>query len=409
MHKTPISFDAAQWEFLANATGAAVVVGDPDLYRDPEALIDAVTTHQVTHLQVVPTLLQALCEEPTFSACTSLRLVASGGESLSSRLGATAVGMLPAARIMNVYGPTETTINSSFYPLPRPLDGPASAAGVVPIGLPVDGLAFHLLVDEAGELTDSATGEIGISGLQLARGYRNRPEETDRRFVTRVINGTPTRLYRTGDVGELIDGIFHFRGRADSQVKIRGHRIKLDEIRNALENHEWVRHAGVLTVDRGDDDAPRLVAHVELNPHEAAVLDQGVHHTPAQVADLGPWKDPPFNARPSRYPSPRKMTCSFARSRSATSRTGLSTRLRPIPSCLPSSPHSSRHPENYPDRTPVTGRCRRWHSFFAHSSSTAVSPGSCLDTHTPQPARCTACRSMSGSPVCPLSLTACTT
>ncbi|MER8193531.1 amino acid adenylation domain-containing protein [Streptomyces microflavus] len=290
VHKTPISFDAAQWEFLANATGAAVVVGDPDLFRDPEALIDAVTTHQVTHLQVVPTLLQALCEEPALSACTSLRLVASGGESLSSRLGATAVGMLPGARIVNVYGPTETTINSSFYPLPRPLEGPAPAAGVVPIGLPVDGLAFHLL-DEAGEPTDSATGEIGISGLQLARGYRNRPEETDRRFVTRVINGTPTRLYRTGDAGELIDGIFHFRGRTDSQVKIRGHRIELDEIRNALENHEWVRHAGVFTVDRGNDDAPRLVAHVELNPHEAAVLDQGVHHTPVQAAELGPWKD----------------------------------------------------------------------------------------------------------------------
>ncbi|MEU8446029.1 amino acid adenylation domain-containing protein [Streptomyces microflavus] len=306
VHKTPISFDAAQWEFLANATGAAVVVGDPDLYRDPEALIDAVTTHQVTHLQVVPTLLQALCEEPALSACTSLRLVASGGESLSSRLGATAVGMLPAARIVNVYGPTETTINSSFYPLPRPLEGPPPAAGVVPIGLPVDGLAFHLL-DEAGEPTDSATGEIGISGLQLARGYRNRPEETDRRFVTRVINGTPTRLYRTGDAGELIDGIFHFRGRTDSQVKIRGHRIELDEIRNALENHEWVRHAGVFTVDRGNDDAPRLVAHIELNPHEAAVLDQGVHHTPAvfdqgvhhthvQAAEPGPWKDHPTPA-----------------------------------------------------------------------------------------------------------------
>ncbi|MFF5718185.1 amino acid adenylation domain-containing protein [Streptomyces buecherae] len=273
VHKTPISFDAAQWEFLANATGAAVVVGDPDLYRDPEALIGTVTTHQVTHLQVVPTLLQALCEEPTFSDCTSLRLVASGGESLSSRLGSTAVGMLPAARIVNVYGPTETTINSSFYPLPRPLDGPASVAGVVPIGLPIDGLAFHLL-DEAGEPTDSAIGEIGISGLQLARGYRNRPEETDRRFVTRVINGTPTRLYRTGDVGELIDGIFHFRGRTDSQVKIRGHRIELDEIRNVLENHERVRHAGVFTVDRGNGDAPRLVAHVELNPH----ADEGVLH-----------------------------------------------------------------------------------------------------------------------------------
>ncbi|OXM55609.1 amino acid adenylation domain-containing protein [Amycolatopsis alba] len=295
VHKTPISFDAAQWEFLANATGAAVVVGDPDLYRDPEALIDTVTTHQVTHLQVVPTLLQALCEEAAFSTCTSLRLVASGGESLSSRLAATAVGILPATRIVNVYGPTETTINSSFYTLPSTPGGQGSAAGVVPIGVPVDGLDFHLL-DEAGEPTDAATGEIGISGKQLARGYRNRPEETDRRFVTRVINGTPTRLYRTGDVGELIDGVFHFRGRTDSQVKIRGHRIELDEIRSALENHEWVRHAGVFTVDRGNGAAPQLVAHVELNPHEAAVIDQGVQHqpttAPAQVAGLGVWEDP---------------------------------------------------------------------------------------------------------------------
>lgn len=192
VHKTPISFDASQWELLANATGAAVVVGDADLYRDPQALVDTVIGHEVTHLQAVPTLLQALCEEPRFPDCTSLRLLASGGEALPTRLAASAAALLPSASLVNLYGPTETTINAAHHTVRAPT---ATQGGTVPIGLPVPGTGFHLL-DGDGEPSASATiGELAISGRQLARGYRNRPEETDRRFVTRHIDGKIGRAH----------------------------------------------------------------------------------------------------------------------------------------------------------------------------------------------------------------------
>ncbi|MGW4366355.1 amino acid adenylation domain-containing protein [Nocardia takedensis] len=301
VHKTPISFDAAQWELLGNATGAAVVVGDPDAYRDPESLIATVRAHDVTHLQVVPTLLQALCEDPDFAECASLRVLASGGEALPARLAAQAEAILPAVALVNLYGPTETTINAARHRF-RPTVGYRDSAGTVAIGLPVEGLSFHLL-DEHGEPDAARTvGELAIAGPQLARGYRNRPEETSRRFPLRVVDGVETRLYRTGDLVEFADGAYHFRGRTDSQVKVRGHRIELDEIRSALENHEWVRHAGVFLAERDGAASPQLTAYVELNPHEAALMDQGVHgahhqskasrvQVRAQVAGLGVRED----------------------------------------------------------------------------------------------------------------------
>ncbi|WP_328857993.1 amino acid adenylation domain-containing protein [Williamsia herbipolensis] len=302
VHKTPISFDAAQWELLANATGAAVVAAERDAYRDPPSLIATIRHRAVTHLQTVPTLLQALCEDEGFAECTSLRRIMSGGEALAHRLAVTATAILPSADLVNLYGPTETTINASIHRFDR--GEPKRAGGVVPIGSPVDGMGFHLL-DDSGELlekSDGQRGELAISGPQLARGYRNRFEENATRFVTRIVNDTSIQMYRSGDRVEIRDGLYQFCGRMDSQVKIRGHRIELDEIRSVLENHPWVRHAGVV-VSGGDDgvvssDRARLAAHVELNPHEAALMDQGVfgeHHTTkstriqvrAQVAGLG--------------------------------------------------------------------------------------------------------------------------
>ncbi|GAC66899.1 AMP-binding protein [Gordonia soli] len=305
VHKTPISFDAAQWELLANVSGAAVVAAGPEDYRDPLSLAATVIGHRVTHLQVVPTLLQALCEEPEFAACTSVRLLASGGEALPGRLATLARSVLPSVRLINLYGPTETTINAAFHEVTgAPGDAtvlrPARSApgdAVVAIGTPVDGLAFHLL-GEDGQLTDRDSGELAIAGPQLAAGYRHRPEETDRRFVVREVDGERIRLYRTGDRVHVADGVFHFRGRVDNQVKLRGYRVELDEIRSTLEAHDWVRHAGVFTTDRPDGAGPQLSAYVELNPHEASLMDQGVHgahhqskasrvQVRAQIAGLG--------------------------------------------------------------------------------------------------------------------------
>lgn len=277
LQKTPLSFDAAQWEILAVACGSTVVMGAPGIYRDPEAIIDTVRRHGVTTLQCVPTLLQALLDTEKFDGCGSLRRIFSGGEALSRSLAAQCLDTMPDARLVNLYGPTECTINASSFTVDRAAlqDGPL----VMPIGTPVRDTSLHVLKPDGTPVPAGEIGELFIGGVQVARGYLGRPDLTDDRFVTDPFSGlTGARLYRTGDLAHLnADGTVQFVGRADNQVKLRGYRVELDEIRQTVETHDWVRGAAVLLRDDATTGFQNLVAFVELNPKEAALMDQGNH------------------------------------------------------------------------------------------------------------------------------------
>ncbi|MGW3226981.1 non-ribosomal peptide synthetase family protein [Kitasatospora sp. NPDC001095] len=275
LQKTPMSFDAAQWEILAPAVGARVVAGTPGLYRDPEALVAAVRRHRVTALQCVPTLLRALLDTEGFTDCTGLTRVFAGGEALSRRLARDLLQALPQAALVNLYGPTECTINATSH-LVDPA-APGDGAGSVPIGRPVADTRCYVLDEELLPVAADGVGELYIGGVQLARGYLNRPELTAERFV-RAPFDPGERLYRTGDLVQWNpDGTLQFAGRVDNQVKLRGYRVELDEIARAIEEHTWVRRAAAVVT--GDDRTghPNLVACVELNPREAALMDQGSH------------------------------------------------------------------------------------------------------------------------------------
>ncbi|MEU7907462.1 amino acid adenylation domain-containing protein [Actinoplanes sp. NPDC049118] len=278
LQKTPLSFDAAQWEMLAAACGSQVVMG-PGLYRDPERLIAAVDAHGVTTLQCVPTLLQALLDTGKLSGCTSLVQVFSGGEALSRHLARRFVSALPGCTLTNLYGPTEATINASAFTVDRRsvADG---AARAIPIGTPAHDTEFYLLDRDGRPVAPGEVGEIHIGGVQLARGYLHRPELTAEKFVVNPFRADRghDRLYRTGDLGSWnADGTVQFAGRTDNQVKLRGFRVELDEIRLAIETHGWVRRAAAVVRDDPRTGSPNLVAFVELNPREAALMDQGNH------------------------------------------------------------------------------------------------------------------------------------
>ncbi|MEU6350867.1 amino acid adenylation domain-containing protein [Streptomyces sp. NPDC047072] len=277
LQKTPISFDAAQWEILAPTLGATVVMGEPGMYRDPEALIDAVIRHDITTLQCVPTLLQALIDTEELPSCRSLRQLFSGGEALSRGLARQCLDTLPDCRLVNLYGPTECTINASAHVVDRTAveDGPAT----VPIGTPVHGTTLHVLDAEGRPTRAGEIGELHIGGVQVARGYLNRPDLTAERFLDDPFAAGPgARLYRTGDLAHRNpDGTVQFVGRADNQVKLRGYRVELDEISRTVESHDWVRSSAVLLRDDSATGFQNLVAFVELNPREAALMDQGEH------------------------------------------------------------------------------------------------------------------------------------
>ncbi|MFF2368402.1 amino acid adenylation domain-containing protein [Streptomyces sp. NPDC058122] len=326
LQKTPLSFDAAQWEILAPACGSGVVMSEPGVYADPGGLIDLIVAHEVTTLQGVPTLLRALVDTGRLSACTSLTQVFSGGEALTKSLAVELLDALPDCELVNLYGPSECTINASAHTVDRATvqQGPDH----ISIGRPVRDLSFHILDPARQPVGPGESGELHIAGRQLARGYLNRPDLTAERFLPNPFSTDPRadRLYRTGDLARWNeDGTVRFLGRVDSQVKLRGFRVELDEIKVAVEAHEWVRRAAVL-VREDPRLGANLIAFIELDAEQAALMDQGnhgAHHQSkrsklqlrAQLSDPGVRRDSglPAVELPGREPSVRQRRAVFAR------------------------------------------------------------------------------------------------
>ncbi|MFF4268921.1 amino acid adenylation domain-containing protein [Streptomyces sp. NPDC001536] len=326
LQKTPLSFDAAQWEILAPACGAGVVMSERGVYADPGGLLDLIQKHEVTTLQGVPTLLQALVDSGRLPDCTSLTQLFSGGEALTKSLAIELLDALPDAELVNLYGPSETTINASSLTVDRETvqHGPDH----ISIGRPVHGMSFHILDTARRPVAPGESGELHIAGRQLARGYLNNPDMTAERFIPNPFATDPDsdRLYRTGDLTRWNDdGTVQFLGRTDSQVKLRGFRVELDEIKVSIEKHDWVKRAAVVVRDDTRVGA-NLIAFVELDPHRAAVMDQGnhgAHHQSkqsklqlkAQLADLGVRQDYglPFVELPGRTATAEQRRTVFAR------------------------------------------------------------------------------------------------
>ena len=170
--------------------------------------------------------------------------------------------MLPA-RFTNMYGPTETTIWSLTHELDVEPDGS------VPIGKPIANTTIFVLDPAGRRLPVGAFGELHIGGEGVARGYHDRPELTAERFVDRPGMG---RVYATGDVVRINpSGDVEFAGRADNQVKIRGHRIELGEIEAIIDRHPDVVQSVVIA--RDDREDTRLVAYVVMHHDAVATPD----------------------------------------------------------------------------------------------------------------------------------------
>ncbi|MFI0159747.1 amino acid adenylation domain-containing protein [Streptomyces albidoflavus] len=274
LQKTPISFDAAQWEILACAAGARVVMSPPGSFRDPQAVIDAIHTYGVTCLQGVPTLLRALVDTGELDTCSTLTRIFSGGEALTRALAQELLRTLPGVSLVNLYGPTETTINATSLEVsPDTLDD--EDLHILPIGRPADGVTCHILDENLRPVGTGRSGELFIGGVQVARGYAGRPEATRERFLT-APSAPGERLYRTGDLARWRpDGTIQYEGRTDNQVKLRGYRVELEEVASRVEEHMWVRKAAAVVTDNPRTGSQVLVAAVELNEHTAAVMDQG--------------------------------------------------------------------------------------------------------------------------------------
>ncbi|GGO97794.1 non-ribosomal peptide synthetase [Wenjunlia tyrosinilytica] len=173
----------------------------------------------------------------------------------------------PKCRIINEYGPTEATIGCTAHTFDEELDG---AGATVPIGLPADNTAVFLLNDRRGFVAPGEAGEMYLAGVQLARGYRGRPDLDAERFPT-LADGT--RVYRTGDLARILpSGRLEFIGRIDDQVKVLGHRVEPAEVAQALETHPAVDRAVVVAKARrgrfGKSLIGYVLVHEEVTPGE---------------------------------------------------------------------------------------------------------------------------------------------
>jgi non-ribosomal peptide synthetase component F/methionyl-tRNA formyltransferase len=219
--------------------------------EDPDDIATLIERHGLTHLSCTPSRAASLTWDPrTRQALGRLKLMIVGGEALPEELTRQLQSIVPG-RVFNVYGPTETTVWSTMHELTT-IDGP------VPLGKPIANTQLYVVDERRRRLPVGVPGELLIGGDGVGRGYLNRPELTEARFL-KTEHGT---LYRTGDLVQLrADGAVEFLGRLDDQVKIRGHRIELGEIESVLELHPSVRKAVV----HPQDDAAggkRLVAYV---------------------------------------------------------------------------------------------------------------------------------------------------
>lgn len=280
LQKTPISFDAAQWEILSLAYGAKIIMGGPEIYKNPGKLLETILKYQVNTLQCVPTLLQSLIDSNEFHHCTCLKQIFIGGEALSKNLVLSCQKVLPNVNLINLYGPTECTINTSSFVI-RP-DTILDDDNMITIGKPINNTYYYILDNCQSPVPIGEIGELYIGGEGLARGYLNRADLTKERFMENtnnlVKNKPVTKLYRTGDLAYWkSDNTVQYAGRADTQIKLRGYRIELDEIKLAIEDHDWVKNAAVIVKNDEHSGYQNLIAFATLDPKEAAIMDQGNH------------------------------------------------------------------------------------------------------------------------------------
>jgi len=220
-----------------------------------ESVGELIRRHGVTHMQCTPSFASMLLlDDDARDAMGSLAALLIGGEAFPAALAAQLRAASPMA-IVNMYGPTETTIWSSTHAV----EGRGES---VPIGKPIANTELYVLDARQRPVPPGVAGELYIAGLGVARGYLDRAELTAERFVPDPHRGGDARMYRTGDLARWRDdGVMEFLGRIDHQVKIRGHRIELGEIESALVAHEGVREAVVIAREDAPGDV-RLVGYV---------------------------------------------------------------------------------------------------------------------------------------------------
>jgi amino acid adenylation domain-containing protein len=278
---TSLSFDISVLEIFWTLTrGFKVVIYNAKKQLEPDSSIAGlIDRHQVTHLQCTPSMAGLLIADPnTAKAIGQIQTMMVGGEALTEIL-ALQLQQIVKGQVHNMYGPTETTIWSTTHAL-------KAVEGVVPLGRPIANTQLYILDKLQQPVPIGIAGELLIGGKGVTRGYLNRPDLTQERFISNPFSDDPLdRLYRTGDsVRYRADGNLEFLGRIDFQVKIRGYRIELGEIETILGRHETIREVAIVVREDVPGDK-RIVAYFIAQPGEQPATAILRNHLRAQLPE----------------------------------------------------------------------------------------------------------------------------
>jgi len=247
--------------FWTLCVGGTLVLPSSDFQQNPWQIIDLIELHKVSHLLCLPSLWKLLLEQSSNSVnLESLKVVIVAGESCAKDLVKQHYQQLEKTTLYNEYGPTEATVWSTVERCSY-----HESLTKVAIGRPISNTKIYILDSNLQPVPIGDTGEIYIGGAGVTKGYLNRPELTQEKFIANpFLNGDNEAcvLYKTGDLAKYLpDGKIEFIDRIDNQVKIRGFRIELGEIEETLQQHPQVKQSAVITISEAAE-TPYLVAYV---------------------------------------------------------------------------------------------------------------------------------------------------
>jgi non-ribosomal peptide synthetase component F len=249
----PLHFDLSTFDvYGAQLSGAELHLVPSALNLLPHKLVQLVRDAQLTQWFSVPSVMTFMAKQDAiaYGDLPALRRVLWCGEVLPTPILLHWMQRLPHAAFTNLYGPTEATIASSYYTMPA---APASETDDIPIGTACTGEELLVLDERLHAVAPGEIGDLYIAGAGLSPGYWRDPEKTGAAFVQDPRTpGSDARIYKTGDLAKVDDdGLVHFLGRADSQIKSRGYRIELGEIETAANALSELSECAVVGVESG--------------------------------------------------------------------------------------------------------------------------------------------------------------
>ena len=252
------SFDVTTFEYWGMLlNGGQLILCSENTLLDTELIKRQIEKRQVNKMWFASSWFNQLVETD-ITIFSKLETILVGGEKLSEQHVGKVKATYPFITVINGYGPTENTTFSLTHPV-NAIEEDRS----IPIGRPLTHRVAYILNQKLALVPIGITGEICVGGAGLAKGYLNRPQLTDEKFIKNPFSSqAESRLYKTGDLGRwLADGTIEYLGRIDDQVKIRGYRIELGEIESVLQQCDLVSQAVVLSKEDNQGNK-RLVAYI---------------------------------------------------------------------------------------------------------------------------------------------------